>query len=136
MVSFLNYLLLKKMNLNENIEIKIDFSSLEEIYGENKKDFSLILQKIQQEYTKYLATLEEEIRTENLDEFRKTRHKISATLLLLKLEKFHEYLTFLKEHFAHGFHDKEESIAILKDCFAKTQSLIASKLEDLSSQIH
>lgn len=123
------------MNINENVEIKIDFSNLEEIYGENKKDFSLILQKIQQEYTKYLQILEEQILAENLEDFRKTRHKISATLLLLKLENFHNYLTFLKEHFSNGFHDKEKAIIVLKDCFAKTQSILASKLEELSSTI-
>lgn len=122
------------MNVNENVKVEIDFSNLEEIYVDNEKEFILILQKIQQEYVKYLALLEEEIQNENMEEFRKTRHKISATLLLLKLEPFHSYLSFLKEHFANGFQDKEKAIAVLRQCFAKTQENLAAKLAQLNKQ--
>jgi hypothetical protein len=119
------------MNITENVKIEIDFSNLEEIYVDNDKEFILILQKIQQEYIKYLGLLEEQIRAENMEEFRKTRHKISATLLLLKLEEFHNYLSFLKEHFSNGFNDKEEAIAVLRTCFSKTQEILANKLAQL-----
>lgn len=119
------------MNITENVKVEIDFSNLEEIYVDNNKEFILILQKIQQEYVKYLAILEEQIRSENMEEFRKTRHKISATLLLLKLEHFHNYLSFLKEHFSNSFKDKEEAIAVLRICFSKTQEILAQKLAQI-----
>lgn len=119
------------MNINESVKVEIDFSNLEEIYLDNDKEFIMILQKIQQEYVKYLALLEEQIRSENMEDFRKTRHKISATLLLLKLEGFHNYLSFLKEHFSNGFQDKEDAIAVIRVCFAKTQDILAKKLAQM-----
>ena len=67
------------MKLNEEIKIEIDFSNLGEIYSGNPNDFILILKKIQQEYSKYLDLLVDQILTENMDDFRKTRHKISGT---------------------------------------------------------
>lgn len=120
------------MNINENVEVKIDFSNLEEIYINNKKEFILILQTIKQEYEKYLIILEEQVTNENIEEFRKTRHKISATLQLLKLDQFHNYLSFLKEHFSNGFQDKKEAIAVLRICFSKIQDDLKQKLADLS----
>ena len=54
------------MNINENVKVEIDFSNLEEIYLDNDKEFIMILQKIQQEYVKYLALLEEQNRSENM----------------------------------------------------------------------
>ena len=71
------------MNVNEDVKVEIDFSDLEEIYVGNQAEFVLILKKIQQEYEKYLTLLEDQIKSENMEEFRKVRHKISATLLLL-----------------------------------------------------
>ena len=68
---------------------------------------------------------------ENMDEFRKTRHKISATLLLLKLDHFHNYLSFLKEHFSNGFSGKEEAIENLRKCFQKIQNNLSQKLNQL-----
>lgn len=120
------------MNVNEVVKVEIDFSDLEEIYAGNKNEFILILKKIQQEYEKYLVLLEEQIRAENMEEFRKIRHKISATLLLLKLNGFHEYLSFLKEHFASGFSYKEEAISNVKKCFSQIQISLANKLSQLS----
>ena len=120
------------MNVNEDVKVEIDFSDLEEIYVGNQAEFVLILKKIQQEYEKYLTILEDQIKSENMEEFRKIRHKISATLLLLKLNNFHEYLSFLKEHFSHGFRDKEEAITNLKKCFSKVQIILANKLTQLN----
>lgn len=119
------------MKLNDEIEIEIDFSNLGEIYVGNAKEFILILKKIQQEYLKYLDLLIEQISNENMDEFRKTRHKISATLLLLKLDNFHNYLSFLKEHFSNGFSGKEEAIENLRKCFQKIQNNLSQKLNQL-----
>lgn len=119
------------MKLNEEIKIEIDFSNLGEIYSGNPNDFILILKKIQQEYSKYLDLLVDQILTENMDDFRKTRHKISATLLLLKLDHFHEYLSFLKEYFAQGFSEKDEIILNLRKCFQEIQNNLSRKLTEL-----
>lgn len=120
------------MNVNEDVKVEINFSDLEEIYAGNQAEFVLILKKIQQEYEKYLLLLEDQIRSENMEEFRKIRHKISATLLLLKLENFHEYLSFLKEHFANGFIEKEEAILNLRKCFGEIQLILSNKLSQLA----
>lgn len=121
------------MNVNEKVKVEIDFTNLEEIYVDNTNEFILILQKIQQEYIKYLLLFQEEIKNENLEEFRKTRHKISATLQLLKLEQFHNYLSFLKDHFSNGFKEKEEAISVLSQCFSNIQDNLEKKLSQLSN---
>jgi hypothetical protein len=119
------------MNVNENFSINVNFSGLEEIYSGSPKDLVLILKKIQQEYIKYNELFKEQIQAENMEEFRKARHKISATLLLLKLEGFHEYLTFLKEHFSKGFYNKNEAIENLQKSFSKVQEILLQKLEQM-----
>ena len=52
-------------------------------------------------------------------------------LLLLKLDHFHNYLSFLKEHFSNGFSGKEEAIENLRKCFQKIQNNLSQKLNQL-----
>lgn len=121
------------MNINDYIDVRIDFSDLEEIYSHSPNDLILIIKKIQDEFSKYEVQFGQYIQAENWEEFRKLRHKITATLHLLKLFSFVEYLTYLKERFENDFSDKEVAIVNIERTFRSIQELLIQKLIQLTN---
>lgn len=81
------------------VDISLDFSSIEEVYSGSIEDYKFFLNKIVEEFQKYKFTFDNFLKAGDLENFRKNKHKISATLRMLKAESFLSYLEEVKLRF-------------------------------------
>ncbi len=113
-------------------KINVSYKQLNEIYSEEKQSYKELLNKISSEYLNYNQEIKSVLDENNVEAYRKLRHKISSSLGLLEINEFNEYLLKVKEGFTIAMEEKENIKRIADECFEEIQTSIKSKLLEIN----
>lgn len=105
-------------------EVRINFEMLDDIYSESVDSYKDLLNKIFSEYSQYKLDILSAIQNEDLETYRKIKHKISASLGLLQLQDLLVYLELIKENFPET-----------KINFLQIETSLQKSFEEIYSQI-
>lgn len=120
------------MSFSIKPNITVSYNQLNEIYADEKQSYIDLLKKISSEYLNYNQDIKTVLEENNVEAYRKLRHKISSSLGLLEINELNQYLLNIKDNFVQAFSEKEIIKKITEECFEEIQTNLKNKLKELS----